>query len=669
MYNKKYLVSASCSCIATLFCYGQIPAFAQDGSEKKTLETITVTGEAMDQSNKSFTVNTVYRDQLEEGNHSDVLRAIEETAGVTMSAGAYAQGGVASAFQVRGFAGGGHGSDAAIYIDGISLNEGGSHGDGYADTNVIMPIELETISVYKGPVSPLYGNFARAGTLAFETRKGGQYHDVDLFIGAYDTVNAQMAMGQKIDSVSTNFAIQAYDTRGYREHQEYTKINATGRIAFDINADSKIALSVRRHSGHFNSPGYITEAQFSGSESERKGRAPTAEDDGGSRNFTSYRVDYNAMVSESIKLLAYGYSVDQDSVRFAKFSYTEDGQTERIYSRGGTALGASLNGDSTLLGKATSWVLGVEYLDETTDAARYNSKNRVRGGVTQNQKLTTETTSLFSQLDIALTDKLTSTLGLRYDSFDGSALDKTVNTSSPMENYSHFSPKLGLRYSLSDNWQVRASAANGFALPSGEAKYDASIQVDPVDYMQYEVGINGSPAEKWKLDLAAFTLDSSGEYQQIAGETVNFGETRRTGVEAELRYNLVSYLEFIGLLGVFDSEIQKGENLGKAVTNVPEHTATFKTSYTPPTGLGGTLAWRSTGQYYLTGDNSQSYEGFDVVDLTVFYNLDKGSNMKLYAEVNNVLDETYAESVFYGEDANYAPASGRNIGAGMTIKW
>ena len=656
--------------MAALLSFIHAPTWADNESKEVRLEEITVKGQAMEKSNQSFTVNVIDRELLEQRNINDVLRAIEETPGMTMSTGAFAQGGVASAFQVRGFAEGGHGSDAAIYIDGISLNEGGSHGDGYADTNVIMPIELESIRVYKGPISPLYGNFARAGTLAFETRKGGQYQEADMFMGAYDTVNAQMAMGNYIGPVSTNFAVQGYDSSGYRENQEYTKVNASGRIAYAIDDDSEIALSIRRHSGHFNAPGYITEEQFNSGEAGRRGRAPTAENDGGDRNFTSHRVDYNTMLNDNIRLLTYGYSVDQDSVRFAKFSYTEDGQTERIYSRDGIGLGASLNGETSFMGKPSSWVAGVEYFDETTDAARYNSKERVRGDVTQNRELTTETTSLFGQMDISLSDKFTPTLGLRYDSFDGDALDRITDTSSPMEDYSHFSPKLGMRYQVSPNWQLRASAANGYALPAGEAKYDASIQVDPVDYWQYEVGINGSPTAEWYVDIAAFTLDSSGEYQQIGGETVNFGETSRTGLEAEVRYNPTTHFELIGLLSLFDSEVEKGDNAGKAVTSVPENIATLKASYTPPTGLGGTIAWRSTGKYYITGDNSQSYEGFDVVDLTAFYNVDgENGNMKLYVQVDNVLDEVYAEAVWFGAGANYAPAASRNIGVGLTMKW
>jgi len=694
MRSRNRLVLASS--MATLLSVTSAPVLAADGDTKKLSE-ITVKGEAMEESNQSFSVNVVDRKQLEARSIGDVLRAIEETPGMTMSAGAYAQGGVASAFQIRGFGGGGHGSDAAVYIDGISLNEGGSHGDGYADTNIIMPIEIEAMSIYKGPVSPLYGNFARGGTLAFETRKGGNYQEADVFIGAYNTVNAQMAVGGSKGPISSNFAVQSYDNDGYRENQEYSKQNVSGRVAYEINDDSEVALSIRNHAGHFSSPGYIAEAQFLSGEDGRRSQAANGENDGGSRGLDSFRLDYNTMLNDSTRLLAWGYRVEQESVRYAKFSddapsFTEvNGQAERFYSRDGIALGTSLNGESILAGKETSWVAGFEYFDETTNGGRYNTVNRHRvavltpdsegrttdsNGLFQHRESTTQTTSLFGQADIAVSDKLTSTLGLRYDIFDGDDQDLYSNTpSTSMEDYSHLSPKLGMRYSLSPNWQLRGSAANGFALPAGEAKYNASIQVDPVDYMQYEVGISGSPAAQWYIDVAAFTLESSGEYQEIGGQTVNSGETNRTGLEAEVRFNPATHLELIALLGVFDSEITANADaalVGKSVSSVPKQIATLKASYAPPAGLGGTVAWRSTGEYYISDDNLNTYDGFDVVDLTAFYNVkgnDEDGSMKVYAQINNLLDETYAEAVWGGANANYAPAAARNIGVGLTVKY
>ncbi len=672
MRHSNRLVLASS--VATLFSVISHASWAAD-TTARTLPEITVKGEAMEAANKSFTVNVVERQQLEERNVADVLRAIEEVPGVTMSAGAYAQGGVASAFQIRGFAGGGHGSDAAVYIDGIPLNEGDSHSDGFADTNVLMPIELGRLSVYKGPVSPLYGNFARGGTLAFETRKGGEYQEVDVFLGSFNTFNAQMAMAGAVGPLSSNFAVQAYNSDGWREHQEYNKATASGRVAYKLDGNSEVALSMRGHNGDFNAPGYITEAQFNSGESGRQGRAPTAEDDGGYKDFYTQRIDYNTMLSDKTKLLVFGYAVQEDFVRFAKFSYTPTGQREDNYKRDVLGLGASLNGESTVGGKPAFWVAGVEYYDETTDNARYDSSNRIRSGTQWNRQLTNKTTSAFGQIDVAWSPLFTPTLGLRYDTFDGDNRDNLTNNVLPMQDYSSFSPKLGVRSTVSPNWQLRGSVASGYALPGGIAKYDPAVNANPVQYWQYEAGVSGTPAAQWFVDVAAFILDSSDEIQIVAGEARNYGATRRSGLEGEVRYTPVMNVELAALLGLFDSEVRTNADtamVGKSVTSVPKQTATLKASYAPLVGAGGTVAWRSTGAYYLTGDNSQQYDGFDVVDVTAFYtfNGSESRSMKLYAEIKNLFDKTYAEAVWYGSGTkNYSPAAQRNLGVGLAMKF
>ncbi len=64
---------------------------------------------------------------------------------------------------IRGFGNGGHGGDLGAVIDGIPLNEAMSHADGYVDLNVIIPLEIDSFTVLKGPVSALYGNYNRGG--------------------------------------------------------------------------------------------------------------------------------------------------------------------------------------------------------------------------------------------------------------------------------------------------------------------------------------------------------------------------------------------------------------------------------------------------------------------------------------------------------------------------
>ncbi|MDL1963695.1 MAG: Plug domain-containing protein, partial [Deltaproteobacteria bacterium] len=148
------------------FCFGE------DGEKEAIkLDDITVKGEAVPISDYTATVNIVGTEEFEElklHRPSDILK---EVPGVEI--GNYNMGGVANVFSIRGFGGAGHGGDGAVYINGIPLNEGESHADGYADMNVIIPLEIERLEVYKGPSSALIGNFARGGSLSFHTKKKG----------------------------------------------------------------------------------------------------------------------------------------------------------------------------------------------------------------------------------------------------------------------------------------------------------------------------------------------------------------------------------------------------------------------------------------------------------------------------------------------------------------
>ncbi|MDP3553002.1 TonB-dependent receptor [Methylocystis sp.] len=59
-----------------------------------------------------------------------------------------------------------HGTDLALYLDGMPLNmRTHGHGQGYADTNFLMPELLSSILVHKGPYAAEDGDFSSAGSI------------------------------------------------------------------------------------------------------------------------------------------------------------------------------------------------------------------------------------------------------------------------------------------------------------------------------------------------------------------------------------------------------------------------------------------------------------------------------------------------------------------------
>ncbi|MEM6965010.1 MAG: TonB-dependent receptor [Bacteroidota bacterium] len=327
---------------------GDVKSFKVRLRESSTsLTEIYVAGAALNPANRTITVNEIDQAAIQTLNVDLPIRIIEQIPGVDLSA--YSQGGVADQFSIRGFGGGGHEGQAGVQIDGVSLNEAEGHSDGYADLNVLIPLNLQSVKVYKGPSSALYGRFAEGGTLALETRKGGNYQNFSLSGGSFNTLNAQYVFGREIPiektgkQLHTNLAFQLFQSDGYADNSDQRRGNVTGRIGYEISNKTDIALSLRGHSSVWDAAGYISEEQVE-DEDRRTEQDANAEDDGGAKEFYSQRVDINHNFNNNLRLLVFGYAVQQDFTRFAKFGFTPGGQTERFNTRNVYAVGANLNG-------------------------------------------------------------------------------------------------------------------------------------------------------------------------------------------------------------------------------------------------------------------------------------------------------------------------------------
>jgi outer membrane cobalamin receptor len=281
-----------------------IPSAGFGEEEKKKvikLEDITVKGEGIPYSSASGTVNVVDSEQFEDLRLDRPIDILEEVPGVEV--GNYNMGGVANVFSMRGFGGAGHGGDGAIYIDGIPLNEGESHADGYADMNVIIPLEIERLLVYKGPSSAMFGNFARGGALSFHTKKRGTYSKIKTGYGSYDTVDVQGAFGSQFGtSLYNNTAFQIYKTDGYQDNQSWLKGNVSTRFSYDFTDNLDASLSFRFHGSDWDAPGYIPKEQFDDKDKARR-QAVNAENDGGEKEFGTQRLDLGYSFSEDFRLL------------------------------------------------------------------------------------------------------------------------------------------------------------------------------------------------------------------------------------------------------------------------------------------------------------------------------------------------------------------------------
>lgn len=589
-------------------------------------------------------------------------------------------GGVANGIVIRGFGNGGHGGDLGAVIDGIPLNEAMSHADGYVDLNVIIPLEVDDLTVFRGPVSALYGNYNRGGMLRIATRKGGDYLNLDGGFGSFNTADMQAALGQSWDGGRLNLAGQFYLTDGYRPNSDQERQTVSGRAAFDLSPGIELAVSGRYHHANANSASYLTQAQF---ETDPYGMDANAQNDGANKNFATLRADLSVALSDTTSLVSFIYGTRHDFSRWFSrpVSAAAWSQREESYDRSTFGAGTSLNGSlaTGLTGQPITYVAGVEMLRESTDFLFFDGLERRRRTAPAGSDRTTTLNSVsgFAEVQAPLHRLFNLSLGLRGDRFTGGCSVQGPETGGDpcgkLNTVERISPKIGARSQILPFLQLRAGWAEGFALPNEFVKYAAGGQVlDPNVFCQTEVGAKLTPIAGMSLDVAAFRLTSTDEVRTAApGIHENFGATLRKGVEASAEWQATPKLWVRAVYNHTTTRItQNGDAalLGKQVAGVPRHTANIDAQWSPIGNWTVGANWRYVGSYQIDAANTAKAEAYDLLDLVLSYEAKAPFPYRAYLRVDNVTDAKYATSVsMIGGQTLVASGAPRSVRAGVQI--
>jgi len=95
-------------------------------------------------------------------------------------------GGKADQIFLRGFDAD-HGTDVAVFIDGIPVNfVSHGHGQGYADLHWLIPEMVDHVEVYKGPYFVQFGDFKTAGAVNIVTKRRDKDTTFTITGGSYN---------------------------------------------------------------------------------------------------------------------------------------------------------------------------------------------------------------------------------------------------------------------------------------------------------------------------------------------------------------------------------------------------------------------------------------------------------------------------------------------------
>lgn len=647
------------------------------GDTLATLDAVVVKGQVLLIRDNAFSTTQINNDDIVDDRVSDVDSLLRNVPGVTVRSIGY--GAVASSTVIRGFGGGGHGGDLGVVVDGIPLNEANSHADGYVDVQVLVPLEIENLTVYRGPVSALYGNFNRGGLIAFETRKTGDYAELDASVGDYGTVDLQTAVGMPIgERQQFNFAGQLFHTDSFRTQSQTERKTAAARYNIGLTDRLDLALSGRLHKADADGAARVTRAQFN---LNPYGIDPRTQNDAAFKDFQSFRADLNYTVTADLRLLTFAYNTQQQFTRYftRPVSATRFLQREETYERDVYGAGASLNGRSALWGKPVTYVVGLEGFNESTDFQFFdglNNRKRINPALSDRES-EIRSTSAFGEANVSLHRLLDVSLGARYDRFSGQCRllgpEAGSDPCQTLEAIDNLSPKFGAKSQLTPWLQLRGSYSEGFAIPGGFTKYAPGAQsLEPNEIKQTEFGVLLNPLDNVEFDVVGYRIKSSEEIRTVSpGVFENFGATLRTGVEASARWQVTPTLELSGVYGSADSEIVQNANLaliGKSVTGVPDQTATFNAVWRPVDSMKLDATYRYVGEIWMDSSNTRAAASYSVLDLGASYAFNTRTPTRLYINVENVTDKVYATaaSLSFGTEL-LTPGTPRLVRIGVQV--
>jgi iron complex outermembrane receptor protein len=256
------------------------------------------------------------------------------------------------------------------------------------------------------------------------------------------------------------------------------------------------------------------------------------------------------------------------------------------------------------------------------------------------------------------------------------------------EDWSRFTPRVGVEYQYSEDIMFFASYSQGFK--SGTFNPRASgpePAVDPEVVDSFEVGLKSEWNNNLRVNATAFYLDHkdrqfvtvlpTADNSALSQRLGNIGTSTASGLELEIEYAAADNLNVFASLGLIDSsfeEVTSFDNDGNqidisdnfTITNTPKTTANLGFSYNIETSLGSFVVnsnyyYRSEYDLNVT-ENLLTQDGYGLLNFGVnWYSNNEDWTAALHWK--NITDEEYlvGNYAFLGaqnNDGSYQPGLG-----------
>jgi len=676
----------SSSWLAIALCITCSSVFAQ-AKQATTIDAITVLGD------KPLSVSSAQEIRARDYEMRPKSSTFEILNNVPGLAVAQHQGGAkAMQWLVRGFDAD-HGTDFAVFVDGLPVNLGThGHGQGYADTNFVIPETIAGLNLYKGPYFAQFGDFANAGALDFVLKDEFAENFVRTEIGYWNTQRYVIGASPKLPGVQTLLAAEAHFADGpFQDDQNLARYNFFGKVRLAPAPGHDLSVWASVYAADWDASGQVPRREVAAQRLDRFGAIDPTE--GGSTDRQNLNLRYNINPDPNQRIAVQAYASRYKMRLYSNFTFFKetglrfyrdgDGRladlcagldaaaclaADRVTGRSWLPGDGIDQDDSRILyGARASYTrfaklrevpvegeVGLETRHDQADVALYRQAQRDRFFAVNRVAAEPRSVSGYLRGQALPLSWVRLELGMRWDTYFFDVNDRLpLQSEDPHfeaeflagnHNDSIVSPKASFVVTPLRDTDVYVNFGTGFHSNDARASIRASAEgFDPLARsLGYELGSRTRLLDRLDLGASIWVLDLDSElvFSGDAGTVEPSAGTRRWGVDFESRLPINDWLFFDYDLAYSDPKFRaSGDPVPLAFTLLMNGglTAEFEN------GFSAAVRVRYLDDRPANEDKSLTARGYTLVDLIGKY---RWRNFEASVNLLNALDRDWREAQF-----------------------
>lgn len=565
-----------------------------------------------------------------------------------------------------------HGTDLRITVDGMLVNQRShGHGQGWADTNFIIPELMGNLQYLKGPYHASQGDFSSAGAVSMSYVDKLPKGIASYGLGEQGFMRGLVTKSHEVGRGNVLYAVELLTKDGpWIKHEDFKKFNAVLRYSQDTGT-TKFNVTAMGYGGNWNSTDQIPARGVVGGFVPRLG---TIDPSSGGE---SHRFSLSAALRHAGRFGVTDfnlYTLHSNLALFSNFTYFLDDpvngdQFSQRDKRFQSAMNVSHMWINNIAGLEVENTVGVQFQNDVIDNGLLSTQSRRTLSITRKDHINQNSIGIFYQNSIQWLEKFRSVAGVRSDYywFDVNS-NLSVNSGNRYDSMTN--PKLGLIFGPWAQTEFYFNYGSGFH--SNDARGTTST-VDPksgefinrvhplVRSTGYEVGFRTAIIPGLQASFAAFRLDLDSELLFVgdAGTTEASRPSRREGFEASLFYMPTDWLTIDVDYALARARFNDADPSGNHIPGAIRGVGKLAVSVDNIGPLFGSMQLRYFGKRPLIEDNSVQSDHTVTLNGQIGYKI--GNNVRVILQGFNLLN-THAHAIdyYYTSRLPGEPAAGLN---------